>query len=131
MVLDVLNKISEHGTTGMIEYSEFIAMTMKQHELLTNENLERAFKRLDLDNSGSLSLEEIKKAFDAGGMLRRSNTYWSGVMKSMDENSDNKVSLDEFVAFMKKACEEEDDDDFKEDEEDIVVWLLYLKCYLI
>jgi calcium-dependent protein kinase len=121
MVLDVLNKISEHGTTGMIEYSEFIAMTMKQHELLTNENLERAFKRLDLDNSGSLSLEEIKKAFDAGGMLRRSNTYWSGVMKSMDENSDNKVSLDEFVAFMKKACEEEDDDDFKEDEEDIVV----------
>jgi len=116
-VLDVLNKTTEHGRTGMVEYSEFITMTTERHELLTNENLQRAFRRLDSDSSGSLSLDEIKNAFDAGGMLRRSNTYWSSVMKSMDENSDNKVSFDEFVAFMKRASEQEDDDEFKEDEE--------------
>ena len=51
--------------------------------------MKKAFRKLDLDNSGGLSLKELKSAFDAGGLVKRSNSYWENIMKSMDLDKDN------------------------------------------
>ncbi len=81
MFMTVLHKIVEHDTSGMVEYSEFISMSLKQQDLITRKNLERAFMKLDLDNSGGLSVEELRRAFDAGGVIKRSKTYWENLVK--------------------------------------------------
>ena len=45
---------------GSIDYTEFIMATINEQKLLTKERLAMAFKTFDTDNSGSLSLSEIR-----------------------------------------------------------------------
>lgn len=54
------------ATAGLIEYTEFIAAAKHEQSLKNQEALEIAFFRLDLDNSGDISIEELKKLVGSG-----------------------------------------------------------------
>ena len=47
--------------TGMIKYSEFIAAAMAESHYSATEQIEAAFRRLDLDDSGEITLENLVK----------------------------------------------------------------------
>lgn len=55
---------------------------------------EKAFKKLDADNNGSLSLDEYK----ASPMGTKAGDKAEAKFKKLDANSDGSVSLDEFKA---------------------------------
>jgi len=84
-----------------IDYSEFINLTIEHKKLLSKENLMITFKKLDVDNSGTLSIDELRQAFEAGGN-KRSESFWKDFIASIDENKDNLISVDEFVKAMEK-----------------------------
>lgn len=84
-----------------IDYSEFLNLTVEHKLLLSRENLEITFKKLDIDNSGYLTTDELRKTFEIGGS-QKSETFWKDFVKSMDENGDDKVTLDEFIKTMEK-----------------------------
>jgi Ca2+-binding EF-hand superfamily protein len=44
---------------GEIDWQEFVAAIMDDHELHNEENLAKVFRQLDVDSSGTLSLTEI------------------------------------------------------------------------
>ena len=65
--------------------------------------LERAFAYFDGDHGGSISIVELEDALRALGCFRGANS--GGVvllLKRFDENGDGVISLDEFIAFVRK-----------------------------
>ena len=60
----IINSIDFDGN-GSIEYEEFIRVTLPKEQLLTDVNLKTAFDMFDLDNSGTISMNEILEVIGA------------------------------------------------------------------
>jgi calcium-dependent protein kinase len=62
-----LKKIIEYVDTdknGKINYSEFLACCLESSMMQTEAYLEYVFKELDVDRSGKISKNEIKRIFE-------------------------------------------------------------------
>lgn len=44
---------------GVIDYTEFLTATSQLNKLLTAENMEKAFKEIDKDGSGTITVSEV------------------------------------------------------------------------
>lgn len=72
---------------GVIDYTEFITAAIDKTVMLNKSNLEAAFKMIDTDNSGLITIEELKAAFDTAG--KKDENLWKEIMKEVDKNNDN------------------------------------------
>ena len=59
---------------GFIDYTEFITAAINKASILNKENLTAAFQLLDIDNSGMITIDELKAAFDTHGS--KDNEIW-------------------------------------------------------
>ncbi len=84
---------------GVIDYTEFITGAIDKVTLLNKKNLETAFKLLDVDNSGMITVEELKLAFDTQGD-KKDESLWLEIMREVDQNGDNEISYEEFSEAM-------------------------------
>ena len=73
----MLKSIDTDGS-GEIDYTEFLAATMEKSIYMKEEKLFMAFKMFDLDGSGKISADELKKVLGSNftiiiynNMLRR------------------------------------------------------------
>ena len=80
--------------SGKISYDEFLSAMISSKKVVTEERLEKSFKMLDKDNSGKLSLKEIKAVF--GG----TEDQWKNVINEVDLNNDGEVDFAEFKMMM-------------------------------
>jgi len=85
---------------GNINYSEFLILLTEKQRLLSKENLKITFDTLDFDSSGSLSLAELRRAFEFNGN-KKTDLFWVKFMKEVDTNGDGEISFDEFEAAMR------------------------------
>jgi Ca2+-binding EF-hand superfamily protein len=76
-------------------------MALEHKKLLTRENLEITFKMIDSDGSGTIEIDELRKAFEAGGK-KRTIEFWKNFISSIDDNKDGVIQLDEFIRGMEK-----------------------------
>jgi calcium-dependent protein kinase len=83
---------------GYIDYTEFITAAIDKTVILNRDNLLTAFKMLDADNSGMITVDELKAAFDAHG--DKDDEVWKEIMQEVDKNGDNQISLEEFMDVM-------------------------------
>ena len=81
-----LMKSLDRDGNGSIDYTEFITGAIDKATLLNVDNLTAAFKLLDADNSGTISIEELKSAFDSHG--EKDDAVWKDVMNEADKNRD-------------------------------------------
>jgi Ca2+-binding EF-hand superfamily protein len=58
--IDTLFAGLDHDHSGQIHYVEFLAAVVESQGLITEEHLAEAFDRLDSDNSGYISAENLK-----------------------------------------------------------------------
>lgn len=58
----LIEQLDSNGN-GVIDYSEFLTAAINKTKLLSTQNLEKAFKMFDTDNSGTISIEELKEVF--------------------------------------------------------------------
>jgi len=84
---------------GYIDYTEFITAAVNKAVILNEDNLEAAFRMIDTDSSGTISIKELQDAFDSHG--EKDPALWENIMKEVDKNGDNLISLDEFKDAMK------------------------------
>ena len=68
--------------------------------MLTIENLTKAFKEIDKNGNGMIEKEEIKRAFEAGGVYQRTDSFWEDFMGRIDSNHNKQISLEEFINHM-------------------------------
>ena len=85
-----------------IEYEEFLRACIDKSTALNNDHLKYAFKFLDKDNTGFLSLEKIMAAF----FIKKSNptliSIFKSTIKEVDKDRDGKINFDDFKELMLK-----------------------------
>lgn len=92
--------------TGRIRYTEFIAATIEAHGAIGEERLAEAFDRLDSDDSGYISADNLIEIL--GKEIPRSEI--DAIIAEADLTKDNQVSYSEFLALWetKKEIEKEE-----------------------
>jgi len=86
-----------------IHYSEFLAAMVSTQIALNDNLLRETFRRFDADDSGFITPDELRsvlgEAFD--------ESIATEMLTETDTNHDGKVSLDEFMVYMKKGAKYE------------------------
>ena len=58
--VDRIMSVADIDGSGEIDYSEWLVATLNKKNLITDENLEKAFRYFDKDMSGVISIDELK-----------------------------------------------------------------------
>ncbi|OMJ68688.1 hypothetical protein SteCoe_33795 [Stentor coeruleus] len=101
----------------MINYSEFLVVAIDWNKEMSRNRLEQAFKSIDADHNGKISIKELMVAFGGSEMI-------SEISKKMankaDANRDREIDGDKMInEIFKKMIKEADinrdgEIDFKE-----------------
>lgn len=84
--------------SGEIDYSEFITATLSKQQLLSKDRLEYAFGVFDLDQSGTITADELKQVL--GKHNEQGDEFWENVIREADINGDGEIDLQEFMKMM-------------------------------
>lgn len=82
---------------GFIEYTEFLAATFDWQMKLSQEQLEAAFLAYDVDASGCITIEELKRFI---GDESLDDSVWEMIFKDADFNQDGVIDICEFKELM-------------------------------
>ncbi|CAF1147291.1 unnamed protein product [Adineta steineri] len=92
----VMREMDADGN-GTIEFDEFVkVMGSVYARKLTDDEMQRAFKCFDKDDSGFITIEELR---DVLRQLNQNTTekQLKDMVNQLDEDHDGKISYDEFV----------------------------------
>lgn len=87
--------------TGKVHYSEFLAATIEAHGALEEERIAEAFDRLDSDDSGYITKQNILDFL--GNSI--SEEYANGIIEEADIYHDHRISYDEFLALWNESAD--------------------------
>ena len=85
---------------GKIDYTEFITAAYNREMLLSQQNLQIAFKMFDQDGNGTLSMDELKSVFASGSASGKTEDVWQQIIASADTNKDGVIDFSEFESAM-------------------------------
>ena len=97
---DLLRAMDSDGD-GEIDFTEFISAAFDKRALLTQENLDAAFKTFDIDGNGKITKDELKAVFAAGQASSATNEAWESIMRDVDKDGDGEIDYQEFTEVMK------------------------------
>lgn len=89
-----VNKIMKAADTdgsGFIDFAEWRAATSK----LTDQKLKSAFAFFDKDNSGTISIQEIKNAVGQDDVLF-DEKLWQDLIMDVDKDGSGAIDFEEF-----------------------------------
>ncbi|KAK7376680.1 hypothetical protein VNO80_02094 [Phaseolus coccineus] len=96
-----LMEAADVDKNGTIDYQEFITATINRHKLEKEENLYKAFRYFDKDNSGYITREELRQALTEYQMGDEATI--DEVIDDVDTDNDGRINYQEFVAMMRKG----------------------------
>jgi calcium-dependent protein kinase len=88
--------------TGKVSYTEFLAATIEAHGSIEEERLAEAFDRLDEDDSGYVTVENLRSFL--GDDV--SEDYINDVIDEVDIVRDHRVSYEEFLSLWDEKDDE-------------------------
>mmetsp|Transcript_23605 Transcript_23605/g.23350 ORF Transcript_23605/g.23350 Transcript_23605/m.23350 type:complete len:110 (-) Transcript_23605:20-349(-) len=94
---DIMERCDADGN-GYIDYTEFIIATMDWENKLSMDKLREAFEAYDIDGTGGISIENLKKFFADDLSLNPSD--FEDMLKEGDVNGDGIIDINEFIALM-------------------------------
>ena len=98
--INALFKSMDTDHSGRIDYTEFLAACMDKSIYLREERLLEAFKMMDIDSSGKISKEEIKKSLKLDNV---DESTLDKYIKQYDLNGDGEIDYNEFLNMMTKV----------------------------
>mmetsp|Transcript_99098 Transcript_99098/g.279980 ORF Transcript_99098/g.279980 Transcript_99098/m.279980 type:complete len:526 (-) Transcript_99098:23-1600(-) len=104
---EMMDSIDTDGS-GVIDYSEFMAATMDKRKYIQEDVCWRAFKTFDVDGSGCIDKEELKRLLGMHGVgdvmqVQVTENEVNAIMQEVDLNGDGRIDFDEFLAMMRRA----------------------------
>lgn len=98
--VDRIFELVDVDKNGEIEFSEFVTATVSRDKLLQDEKLKQAFLVYDKDNSGSISVDEIRETLGVGKKITLE--AWNEIVTEVDSNGDGEISFEEFKTMMRR-----------------------------
>ena len=95
------NKImlnADSDKSGFVDYTEFLRASVTSNKVLTKENIIRAFKVFDYDQSGAIEVEELKEWLTDG--ITVTEALVRNIIAQVDKNGDGKIDLTEFEGLL-------------------------------
>ena len=89
----------DHDRSGEVHYHEFLAATLEAHELLNEEVLQDTFDRMDHDDSGVISRENLRSLLGS----RASDELVETLMQEGDLKRNGHVDYEEFSRVMRSG----------------------------
>mmetsp|Transcript_17562 Transcript_17562/g.21453 ORF Transcript_17562/g.21453 Transcript_17562/m.21453 type:complete len:683 (+) Transcript_17562:151-2199(+) len=100
--VETLFNAADLNGSGKLKYTEFLAATIESTELVTEERLAEAFDQLDCDDTGYISVENIRDLLGESVPEK----YIKQVIAEADLRNDNKVTYDEFLYMWRQDIED-------------------------
>lgn len=91
----IVDEIDFYGN-GLINYSEFIAAILSVESTLTGEQLWTLFKKFDIDNTDSISTENLREAFNRLGRFQISAEEIDQIILQHDTDRNGQIDFEEF-----------------------------------
>jgi hypothetical protein len=91
--------------TGEVKYVEFLAATIEATGAISEERLAEAFDRLDSDDSGYITTDNLRELLGSEVPEEEINA----IIKEADLTNDNRISYSEFLALWENKNESKRD----------------------
>ncbi|XP_022736376.1 calcium-dependent protein kinase 10-like [Durio zibethinus] len=102
--IKMLMEVADVDGNGVLDYGEFVAVTIHLQKMENDEHFRRAFMFFDKDGSGYIELDELREALaDESG--EADIDALNDIMREVDTDKDGRISYDEFVAMMKAGTD--------------------------
>ncbi|PNH07749.1 Calcium-dependent protein kinase 17 [Tetrabaena socialis] len=99
--LQQLMAIADVDGDGLIDYNEFVAATMHLSKLEKEELLQTAFKQIDKDGSGTISVAELEQELKKFGIYDDAKE----LLATADTNGDGQIDYLEFCSMLRNNNE--------------------------
>ena len=97
--VDRVMKIIDVDGNGFIEYEEFLRASLDKNKILTSENVHIVFQLFDINKTGTISPNELKKVMGQNA-ADINEDVWNDIIKAIDLNKDGVISFYEFNAML-------------------------------
>ncbi|KAK6123274.1 hypothetical protein DH2020_042981 [Rehmannia glutinosa] len=102
--IKLLMDVADVDGNGVLDYGEFVAVTIHLQRMENDEHFRKAFMFFDKDGSGYIELDELREALvDESG--EADLDVVNDIMREVDTDKDGQISYDEFVAMMKTGTD--------------------------
>ena len=97
-----LFEIIDVDGNGFIEYEEFLRAGLNKAKILTEDNLETAFKLYDINNRHKINAKELGNVL-GGGEDNVEENVWQEMIDEADIDKDGEINFDDFKGIMEKC----------------------------
>ncbi|XP_044484484.1 calcium-dependent protein kinase 10-like [Mangifera indica] len=102
--IKMLMEVADVDGNGVLDYGEFVAVTIHLQKMENDEHFRRAFMFFDKDGSGYIEMDELREALaDESG--ETDTDVLNDIMREVDTDKDGCISYEEFVAMMKTGTD--------------------------
>nr|UWM40660.1 Nod Kinase-EF hand 2 [Arachis hypogaea subsp. hypogaea] len=102
--IKLLMEVADVDGNGILDYGEFVAVTIHLQKMENDEHFRKAFKYFDKDSSGYIEFGELQEALaDESG--ETDHDVLNDIMREVDTDKDGRISYEEFVAMMKTGTD--------------------------
>ncbi|EEF52108.1 calcium-dependent protein kinase 10 [Ricinus communis] len=102
--IKMLMEAADVDGNGVLDYGEFVAVTIHLQKMENDEHIRRAFMFFDKDGSGYIELEELREAL-ADEYGETDNDVLHDILREVDTDKDGCISYEEFVVMMKAGTD--------------------------
>jgi calcium-dependent protein kinase len=81
--------------SGFVDYSEFVKAAVSESVANNEKYLKMAFNKFDIDQSGKISAEELKRVLGEG--KEYDDAIWREIIRQADLNNDGEIDFNEFA----------------------------------
>ncbi|KAJ0982822.1 hypothetical protein J5N97_011077 [Dioscorea zingiberensis] len=102
--MKLLMEAADIDGNGILDYGEFVAITIHLQRIENDEHLRRAFLFFDKNGSGYIEIDELKEAlFDDSGNV--DTQVLIDIIQEVDADKDGRISYEDFVIMMKSGTD--------------------------
>ncbi|XAR65439.1 Non-specific serine/threonine protein kinase [Bertholletia excelsa] len=102
--IKLLMDVADVDGNGVLDYGEFVAVTIHLQRMENDAHFRRAFTFFDKDGSGYIELDELREALEDESGETDADVLHE-IMREVDTDKDGRISYDEFVAMMKAGTD--------------------------
>lgn len=116
----------DFNNNGNIDYSEFMIAHLDSAQMLQDDKLMEVFNLFDIDHSGTITAEELKKVLGTKnkGQPDVDDNEWDKIIEEVDKDGNGEISFDEFKNMIYNMCnimpKDTEDEEAKDDLSDFM-----------